>query len=300
HRRQAHRRRERRQLFRAGAGDAEIHRGIGDHARRGGRAARGRGPSYQWLRRARAARDHPRRRCRAFRCARAGPFAGRWLGQLPRDFPLPRRRQLPAAQPGGGAVKKFSDACERNRDPILAVLRRVFADRTAVLEIGSGTGQHAAYFAPALPHLDWQPSDVAENLPSVRVWREEAQTPRLLEPIELDVERPFPALRVDAVFTANTLHIVSWPQVERMLAAIGELLPAAGTFAVYGPFNYGGKYTAPSNEAFDAWLRGRDPKSGLRDIEAIVALAERHRLVLKEDNAMPANNRLLVFRKSHG
>jgi len=197
-------------------------------------------------------------------------------------------------------VKKFSDACERNRDPILAVLRRVFADRTAVLEIGSGTGQHAAYFAPALPHLDWQPSDVAENLPSVRVWREEAQTPRLLEPIELDVERPFPALKVDAVFTANTLHIVSWPQVERMLAAIGELLPAAGTFAVYGPFNYGGKYTAPSNEAFDAWLRGRDPKSGLRDIEAIVALAERHRLVLKEDNAMPANNRLLVFRKSHG
>ena len=197
-------------------------------------------------------------------------------------------------------MKRFSDACERNRDPILAVLRRVFADRTAVLEIGSGTGQHAAYFAPALPHLDWQPSDVGENLPSVRVWREEAQTPRLLEPIELDVDRPFPALKVDAVFTANTLHIVSWPQVERMLAAIGELLPAAGIFAVYGPFNYGGKYTAPSNEAFDAWLRGRDPKSGLRDIEAIVALAERHRLVLKEDNAMPANNRLLVFRKSHG
>ena len=197
-------------------------------------------------------------------------------------------------------MKRYSDACERNRDPILAVLRRVFADRTAVLEIGSGTGQHAAYFAPALPHLDWQPSDVAENLPSVRVWREEAQTPRLLEPIELDVDRPFPALKVDAVFTANTLHIVSWAQVERMLGAIGELLPAAGIFAVYGPFNYGGKYTAPSNEAFDASLRGRDPKSGLRDIEALVALAERHRLVLKEDNTMPANNRLLVFRKSGG
>jgi len=197
-------------------------------------------------------------------------------------------------------VKQFSEPCERNRDPILAVLRRVFADRTAVLEIGSGTGQHAAYFAPALPHLDWQPSDVAENLPSVRVWREEAQTPRLREPIELDVDQPFPALEVDAVFTANTLHIVSWAQVERMLGAIGELLPAAGIFAVYGPFNYGGKYTAPSNEAFDASLRGRDPKSGLRDIEALVALAERHRLVLKEDNTMPANNRLLVFRKSGG
>ena len=197
-------------------------------------------------------------------------------------------------------MKRASEACERNRDPILAVLRRVFADRTAVLEIGSGTGQHAAYFAPALPHLDWQPSDVAENLPSVRAWREEAQTPRLLEPIELDVDHPFPALAVDAVFTANTLHIVSWPQVERSFAGIGKLLPAGGVFAVYGPFNYGGKYTAPSNETFDAWLRGRDSKSGLRDIEAIVELAERHGLVLKEDNAMPANNRLLIFRKADG
>ena len=195
-------------------------------------------------------------------------------------------------------MKRFSDPFERNRDPILAILRRVFADRRAVLEIGSGTGQHAAYFAPALPHLAWQPSDVAENLPSVRAWREEAQTPTLLEPIELDVDRPFPVLKVDAVFTANTLHIVSWPQVERMAAGIGGLLPASGVFAVYGPFNYGGKFTAPSNEEFDKWLRGRDPKSGLRDAEALVALAKSHGLVLEEDNAMPANNHLLVFRKT--
>lgn len=197
-------------------------------------------------------------------------------------------------------MKRFSDACERNRDPILAILRRAFADRSAVLEIGSGTGQHAAYFAPQLPHLSWQPSDVAENLPSVRIWREEAQTPRLLEPIELDVDRPFPAVEADAVFTANTLHIVSWPQVERMLAGVGALLPARGVFAVYGPFNYGGKYTAASNEEFDRWLRGRDPKSGLRDAEAVIALAKRHGLVLEEDNAMPANNHLLVFRKADG
>jgi hypothetical protein len=141
---------------------------------------------------------------------------------------------------------------------------------------------------------------VAENLPSVRAWRKEAQTPRLREPIELDVDRPFPALEADAVFSANTLHIIAWAQAERMVAGIGELLPAGGVFAVYGPFNYGGKYSAPSNEAFDAWLRGRDPKSGLRDVEALVTLAGRHDLVLKEDNAMPANNRLLVFRKSDG
>src|SRR5438874_12313789 len=112
-------------------------------------------------------------------------------------------------------MKPFSEACERNREPILQVLRRVFGDRTAVLEVGSGTGQHAAYFAPALPHLSWQPSDVAENLPGIRVWREEVQTPRLLEPIEFDVDQPFPQLEMDAVFSANTCHILSWAQVKR-------------------------------------------------------------------------------------
>ncbi|MBV9189207.1 MAG: DUF938 domain-containing protein [Betaproteobacteria bacterium] len=197
-------------------------------------------------------------------------------------------------------MKRVSDACDRNREPILKILKRVFADRRAVLEIGSGTGQHAAYFAPELAQLSWQPSDVAENLPSVRAWREEAAAPKPLEPIELDVDRPFPALKVDAVFTANTLHIVSWPQVERMFAGVGGLLPAAGVLAIYGAFKYDGKHTAPSNAEFDAWLRGRDPRSGQRDIEAVTALAKAHGLVLEEDNTMPANNRLLVFRKPHG
>lgn len=192
-------------------------------------------------------------------------------------------------------MKRFSDACERNREPILAILRRVFADRTSVLEIGSGTGQHAAYFAPALPHLAWQPSDVAENLPSIRTWREEAQTPRLLEPVELDVDRPFPAVEADAVFSANTCHIMSWQQVERFFAGIGKLLPSGGVLALYGPFHYGGKPTSPSNAEFDEWLRNRDPNSGIRDFEAIAALAQRHGMVLREDNAMPANNHLLVF-----
>jgi len=194
-------------------------------------------------------------------------------------------------------MKRFSDACERNREPILGVLRRVFADRRHVLEIGSGTGQHAAYFAPALPQLDWQPSDVADNLPSIRIWREQAQSPGLREPIELDVDRPFPALRADAVFSANTCHIMSWPQVERMFAGIAALLPPGGVLALYGPFHYNGEPTSPSNAEFDAWLRGRDRLSGVRDFEDIRDLARRHGLALDEDNAMPANNRLLVFRR---
>ncbi len=195
-------------------------------------------------------------------------------------------------------MRRFSEACERNRAPILEVLRRVFADRTAVLEIGSGTGQHASYFAPELPHLAWQPSDVPENLPSVRWWRVQSAEPRPLEPIELDVGRPFPDVKVDAAFSANTAHIMSWPLVEAMFAGVARLLPPRGLFALYGPFNYGGKATSASNAEFDAWLRGRDAASGLRDFEAIAALAARSGFALEEDNAMPANNRLLVFRRN--
>ena len=119
-------------------------------------------------------------------------------------------------------MRSFSEACERNREPILAVLKRVFADRHRVLEIGSGTGQHAAYFAPELPHLVWQPSDVAANRPGIREWFAATQ------PLELDVDRAFPAVDADAVFSANTAHIMSWPQVERMFAGIGRLLPGGG------------------------------------------------------------------------
>lgn len=183
-------------------------------------------------------------------------------------------------------MKPYSEASERNRGPILEVLKRVFAGSKTVLEIGSGTGQHAAYFAPELPHLKWQPSDVAENLPGIREWGG--------EPIELDVDGAWPSLDADAVFTANTCHILSWPQVERLFGGVGRM-PSVKLFCLYGPFNYGGKHTAESNARFDAMLRARDPASGLRDFEAIVALAGRNGLALREDHAMPANNRLLVF-----
>lgn len=185
-------------------------------------------------------------------------------------------------------MKPFSEASERNRGPILEILQRVFKDSKRVLEIGSGTGQHAAYFAAQLPHLVWQASDVAEHLPGIREWIADPA------PIELDVDKDWPRIEADAVFSANTCHIMSWPQVQRMFEGIGKIR-SLRTLCLYGPFNYGGKPTSESNARFDAMLRGRDPASGIRDFEAINALAETAGLVLHEDNAMPANNRLLVF-----
>jgi hypothetical protein len=169
------------------------------------------------------------------------------------------------------------------------VLKRVLRDTKQVLEIGSGTGQHAAYFAAELPHLAWQTSDVAENLPGIREWGS--------VPIELDVDGVWPALQADAVFTANTCHIMSWPQVERMFGGLGKIATLR-TLCIYGPFNYGGRHTSESNARFDAMLRGRDPASGLRDFEAIAGLAAKNGMNLQEDNPMPANNRLLVLQRA--
>ena len=195
-------------------------------------------------------------------------------------------------------MKPYCEACERNREPILAVLKRVFANSRQVLEIGSGTGQHAAYFAPALPHLVWQPSDVAEHLPGIRMWTAECAAPNLRAPIELDVDKPFPRVNADAAYAANVCHIMSWPQVERMFDGVGRVLLPDGVFALYGPFQYGGRPTSESNARFDAMLRARDPASGLRDVDDLVALARRCSLALEEDNPMPANNRTLVWRSS--
>jgi len=191
-------------------------------------------------------------------------------------------------------MKPFSEASEGNRAPILAVLKRVFAKSRHVLEIGSGTGQHAAYFAPELPHLVWQASDVAEHLPGIREWVADPA------PIELDVDRQWPEVEADAVFSANTCHIMAWPQVERMFAGVGRLLPPGGLFALYGPFNYHGRHISESNARFDAMLRERDPQSGLRDIESLLPLGEKVYLKSEEDIAMPANNRLLIFRRGPG
>jgi SAM-dependent methyltransferase len=192
--------------------------------------------------------------------------------------------------------KPFAPACERNRAPILSVLQRWFADRSQVLEIGSGTGQHAVHFAAAMPQLQWQASDRTEHLPGIRAWLDEAALPNTPAPLVLDVAHgPWPAGRFDAAFTANTLHIMGWPEVEALFAGLDRVLGADAVFAAYGPFNYRGEYTSASNREFDAWLRARDPQSGIRDFEAVDALARGIGLRLAEDATMPANNHCVVW-----
>jgi cyclopropane fatty-acyl-phospholipid synthase-like methyltransferase len=194
--------------------------------------------------------------------------------------------------------KPYAPSCDKNREPILAVLRERLAERTALLEIGSGTGQHAVYFAPALPRLSWQTSDRAENLPGIRAWLAEAGLPNTPAPIELDVTGPWPARRFDAVFTANTLHIMPWSAVESLFAALPGVMVEQALFVAYGPFNYGGKFTSESNARFDASLKASAPHQGIRDFDDLDALARRAGMALAEDVAMPSNNRCLVWRRA--
>lgn len=194
--------------------------------------------------------------------------------------------------------KPFAESCVQNREPILAVLREWFADRRRVLEVGSGTGQHAVYFAPELPHLVWQTADVPEHHTGIRTWLDDAALPNVLPPLMLDVSQTaWRSGRYDAVFSANTLHIMGWPEVAHFFAGVGAVLEAGGVLAVYGPFNYNGTFTSDSNARFDAWLKARDPASGVRDFEAVDALAHAQGLMLQQDIAMPANNRTLVWRR---
>ncbi len=195
-------------------------------------------------------------------------------------------------------TKPYADACERNQGPILQVLLQHFADRRRVLEIGSGTGQHAVHFAAALPGLIWQTSDLEPNLAGIGLWVKEARLANLPPPLALNVFGPWPAARFDAVFTANSLHIMSWTGVCALFAALPQILTSEGLLVVYGPFNYDRTFTSPSNAAFDAWLKRRSPESGIRDFEAVDALASACGLRLVEDRSMPANNRTLVYRRS--
>ncbi len=195
-------------------------------------------------------------------------------------------------------MKPYSEACDENKGPILAVLERLFAESHKVLEIGSGTGQHAVYFGAAMHHLVWQTSDRAENHVGILAWLDEARLPNVREPLLLDVGGQWPEERFDGVFSANTTHIMSWPEVEQMFQGIGRVLDSGGCFALYGPFNFGGNYTSESNARFDQTLKARDPKSGIRNFEDLDALAKANGLSFFEDVPMPVNNRTLVWHKT--
>ena len=195
--------------------------------------------------------------------------------------------------------KPYSAACERNREPILAVLRAHFADRHHVLEIGSGTGQHAAFLAAHLPQLIWQSSERAANLAGIRAWLDEAALPNTPPPLVLDVARgPWPRSAYDAFFSANTLHIMAWVEVEALFAALPAIASNQAKLAIYGPFNYAGKFSSASNADFDRSLKAQAPHMGIRDVADVDRLAHAAGFSLIEDAAMPANNRCLVWQRA--
>jgi cyclopropane fatty-acyl-phospholipid synthase-like methyltransferase len=196
-------------------------------------------------------------------------------------------------------MKPCYAATARNRDAILDVLRGYLVAPATVLEIGAGTGQHAVYFAAALPRLRWVVTDLPDALPGIAMWLREAGLANVEGPFELDVtSSAWPIAAADHAFSANTAHIMSWRQVEATFAGVARILPAGGRFFLYGPFNREGRFTSESNRQFDAALRARDTRMGVRDDAELAGLARRCGLELEADHAMPANNRTLVFRRS--
>ena len=192
----------------------------------------------------------------------------------------------------------FSDSCERNKEPILDVLKEILPARGRILEIGSCTGQHLVFFAPHFPHMQWQPSDCPEYLEGLFARLEFEGGANTLPPIELDVFGPWPDQVFDAVYSANTAHIMSWDAVCAMFAGLENHLAPGSVFCLYGPFNQAGRFTSESNEVFDRHLRARSAHMGLRDLEALESLAKRHHMHLESQHPLPANNQLLVFRKN--
>lgn len=191
-------------------------------------------------------------------------------------------------------------AVARNRDPILAVLRELLPAAGTVLEIASGSGEHAVYFAAALPHRTWQPTDPdAQARRSIAAHAARAKLPNLLAPLELDAAAAaWPVTHADAVVSINMIHIAPWRAAEGLMAGAARLLPAGGLLYLYGPYRQGGQHTAASNAAFDESLKARDPAWGVRNLEDIVALAGRHGLALQRTVAMPANNLSVIFARN--
>jgi hypothetical protein len=195
--------------------------------------------------------------------------------------------------------KPFSQACENNKQPILEILLRVFSDRKQVLEVGSGTGQHAVHCAPKLSHLVWQTADLEHNHPGINAWLNDSPVENIRPPLILDADHPpWSFDPIDAVFTANTCHIMAWSSVVNLFSGLDSTMKSNAVLAIYGPFNYNGKFTSDSNARFEEWLKKKALHQGIRDFEAINVLAEKIGLTLIEDNEMPANNRLLVWKRN--
>ena len=197
----------------------------------------------------------------------------------------------------------FSQASENNKGPILDVLLSRLERSHAVLEVGSGTGQHAVHFAPVLPHLIWHTSDLEPAHAGINAWISQCPSSNLRTPRLLDVRREgwqarVEKLAIDAVYSANTAHIMHWEAVCSLFAGTGQLLPPAGLLLLYGPFSYGGEHTSDGNRTFDESLRARDPGMGIRDLHALDALAVAAGLELAQDQSMPANNRLLIWQRA--
>ena len=195
-------------------------------------------------------------------------------------------------------TKPFAEACERNKDPIFNVLKRNLFGTERILEIGSGTGQHAVYFAQMLPTIDWQTSDCIENHAGICSWIEDSQLTNVHQPLSLNViEDVWPAKSFDAAYSANTAHIMPWHAVEATFEGLANVLKPEARYFLYGPFNYNGQYTSDSNAQFDIWLKHQASHQAIRDFEAVEALANRCGFELLEDVEMPANNRILIWQK---
>ncbi len=195
--------------------------------------------------------------------------------------------------------KPYAESCDQNREPIQRQLERYCATAKSVLEIGSGTGQHAVFFGQCFPHLIWQSSDLPENHAAIQAWINDCGLDNVLAPLSLDVKQAdqWPDRNYDLVFTANSLHIMSEQSVAEFLRHVPGCMHDESVLLVYGPFNYDGRYTSESNRRFDQWLKQRDPASGIKHFEWIDEQARLSGLVCVDDVAMPANNRILVFRK---
>ncbi len=196
-------------------------------------------------------------------------------------------------------MRQFSEACERNKGPILDAIKPYLQHSNEVLEIGSGTGQHAVWFAEAMPHLTWHTTDLRENHPSIIAWVETSELPNLRKPRTLDVgQSVWPVNQVDAIFTANTCHIMPWERVRDMFQGANRVLKPGGHLLIYGPFKVNGEYTSESNKEFDASLKQRDPESGLRDYDDMNRAARHNGFSLIQRHEMPANNMLLAYQKN--